>query len=127
MKQRNRCIHRDYLNLSVNGGRTGSMVRWMDSFKRNQKYDHPMLVVLNLAGNDVCNGHPGFEHMTKPEDFYKNIKTFLAYMDILLPNGSFIVFMGQVQGLKVYDAIHDVMHVSDGNFESNIIASWCDV
>jgi acyloxyacyl hydrolase len=112
LRQRNRCIHRDYINLSVNGGRSSSMTRWMNVFYRNQSVDQPMLLIYNLAGNDVCNGHPGFDHMTKPQEFYNNIRMSLAYMDTILPNNSFIVFIGQVQGQKVYEAIEKVIHVS---------------
>jgi hypothetical protein len=88
------------------------MIRWMSQFKRNQTLDQPMLLIYNLAGNDVCNGHAGFDHMTKPQEFYDNVKKSLDYMDTILPNNSFILFIGQVQGLTVYETIKEVLHVS---------------
>ena len=56
MKEMNRCIHRDYQNIAVNGARSGNMQDTMKGLARNQTTDYPMIVVLALIGNDVCNG-----------------------------------------------------------------------
>ena len=59
----------------------------VESMSRNQTEDQPLLVFYALVGNDVCNPHPGFEHMTTPENFYSEITTTLKYLDTILPNG----------------------------------------
>merc|ERR1711907_261119 len=58
MRNRNRCMHRDFQNIAVNGARAGSMNSTIvKSMARNQNEDQPVLVVYALIGNDVCNGH----------------------------------------------------------------------
>ena len=52
----NRCIHRDYQSIAVNGARSSNMQETMFGLARNRTLDYPMIVVLALVGNDVCNG-----------------------------------------------------------------------
>ena len=81
MRDRNRCNHRDYTNIGVNGARTGAMASdIIQSFKRNQTYDHPVLLFFALIGNDVCNGHPGLGSMTTPDEFKANVLQSLQYL-----------------------------------------------
>ena len=83
MKNRNRCNHRDYQNLGVNGARSGAVANGLvndlargkdDSntlfsptpfyfFIHQLKKKDPVLLFLELIGNDVCNGHHTFDTM----------------------------------------------------------------
>jgi len=56
LSEMNRCIHRDYQSIAVNGARSSNMEDTMHGLARNQAMDYPMIVVLALVGNDVCNG-----------------------------------------------------------------------
>lgn len=53
---RNRCAHRDFNNVGVNGARTGSMAPpkgVINALQRNATTDAPLLVIYALIGNDV--------------------------------------------------------------------------
>eukprot|EP00058_Branchiostoma_floridae_P008751 XP_002594239.1 hypothetical protein BRAFLDRAFT_65090 [Branchiostoma floridae] len=82
LRERNRCNHRDYQNIGVNGGRSGSMNSTIvRSLVRNRISDYPAIVNIELVGNDVCNGHPDtLSHMTKPKDFRKYMLDTLQYL-----------------------------------------------
>lgn len=65
MVQRNRCNHRDYQNIAVNGCRSGSM--YSDVIKtmaRNSTLDAPALVFYELIGNDVCSPHKTLDRVS---------------------------------------------------------------
>jgi acyloxyacyl hydrolase len=109
--ERNRCIHRDYQNIAVNGARSGAMSdKIVFSLARNQKLDHPMFVTLALIGNDVCNGHPDMDHMTTPQEMYTNTLTTLQYLDTVLPANSYVFIGGLANGTMLYDLMHDRLH-----------------
>jgi acyloxyacyl hydrolase len=45
MKERNRCNHRDYQNICVNGARTGSLASKISkTMQRNKDKDHPAIL-----------------------------------------------------------------------------------
>ena len=46
---------------------------------RNQKEDNPLLIFLELIGNDVCK--KSFDSMTKEADFEKSVISLLEYLD----------------------------------------------
>jgi acyloxyacyl hydrolase len=51
MVGRNRCSHRDFQNIAVNGARAGSMNDTIvQSMARNQTADQPAIVVYALIG-----------------------------------------------------------------------------
>jgi len=113
MRDRNRCNHRDYQNMGVNGGRTGNMAPPTGdivAMQRNQTTDAPALVFYAPIGNDVCSGHPGFDHMTTPEDFKANVLTALDWLDQTLPAGSHVVFIPLADGLLLYDILRTRTH-----------------
>ncbi len=35
------------------------------ALQRNQTLDNPVLLILELIGNDVCSGHHDFDHVFK--------------------------------------------------------------
>ena len=51
---RNRCSHRDYQNIAVNGARAGAMNNTIQrSLSRNREADAPVVLTYALIGNDV--------------------------------------------------------------------------
>ena len=54
--EQNRCIKNDYQNIAVNGARSRKMNEIVQGMARNVHTDYPLLVILSLIGNDVCNG-----------------------------------------------------------------------
>ena len=127
LRQRNRCMHRDYQNISVNGARSGAMQDIVKTLSRNKTGDHPLTVFYSLVGNDVCSPHKDFS-FTTTEQFYKNVVGTLDYLETVLPANSFVVFVGLAQGGILYDILHDQYHplgikVSDTNFSCIVMAN----
>ena len=107
----NRCNHRDYQNLGVNGARSSAMAQTIvKSLARNATIDNPALVILELLGNDVCNSHHDIEHMTTPEEFVANNLKTLDFLETKLPSGSFVLTFGLGQGTVLYDSLHNRTH-----------------
>jgi acyloxyacyl hydrolase len=120
MRDRNRCNHRDYHNIAVNGARASDMNSTIiRSFQRSQELDKPVLVSFALIGNDVCNGHPDYyNHMTKPEDFYNSVVASLEYLDTVLPMGSHVMLVGLAHGSVLYDTMHNRTHPVGTQYEN---------
>ena len=110
LRDRNRCNHNDFQNIGVNGARITSAEGLVDAFKRDKDNDKPVLLWISLIGNDVCNGHPGFDHMTTPEDFYIDAMNTLARLDTMLPPNSHVVALALFDGELLYDIMHDLQH-----------------
>jgi len=97
--------------MGVNGAASGNEYDGdIQAIRRNNKTDHPMLVFMELIGNDVCSGHHGFDSMTTPAEFYTNILKLLNYLDTVLPAGSHVVSVGLGNGSLLYDLLHDQLH-----------------
>lgn len=108
---RNRCTHRDYQNIGVNGARAQSMDDIMKTLARNQTEDLPLNVMYALIGNDVCNGHVDtLGDMTTPAEMRAAALTTLQYLDALLPANSSVMMMGLADGRILYDALKDRIH-----------------
>jgi len=110
MRQRNRCNHNDFQNVGVNGARMTSSMQLVEAMARDQTNDNPLLVWLALIGNDVCNGHPGFDHMTKPEEFYTSAMNTLTALDNVVPAGSHVVSLALFDGELLYATMHNHQH-----------------
>lgn len=111
MRGLNRCNHRDFQNIAVNGARSSSMKDTIvKSFARHKLIDKPAMISLELIGNDVCNGHHDLDHMTTPEEYFKNMHATLEYLDNLLPQGSVILPVGLADGRILYDTLKDHIH-----------------
>lgn len=109
--ERNHCIHRDYQNIGINGASSFTQTKFVKSLSRNQTSDHPLIVIYSLLGNDVCNWYPNtLEHMTTPEEIFQNTMKVLKYLDTILPNGSFVIISGLVDGRLLYNSLHDRIH-----------------
>ena len=115
--RRNACNHRDFQNIGVNGARSTASLPLVDSAARDPTHDHPALVIFSLIGNDVCNGHPGTTHMTKPEVFRQAVKSSLAALDAKLPKGSFVLTVGLVDGRVLFNNMHALQHPIGSTYE----------
>lgn len=111
LRELNHCNHRDYQNIAVNGARAGAMAdEIVKTFARRGSDDNPVFLMLALIGNDVCNGHPGTDHMTKPQDFYTHTLQTLNYVDQHVAPGSIVIGMGLVDGRVLFDTLGDKIH-----------------
>lgn len=111
LRERNRCNHRDFQNIAVNGARSSSMNHTiMRSLSRHQSFDHPVIVILELVGNDVCSAHQDTSHMTTPKEFYDNNHAIFQYLDTVLPPKSVILANGLVDGRVLYNSLHNHIH-----------------
>lgn len=107
----NRCNHRDYQNIAVNGARSSSMAdNIVKSFARNADLDNPVFILLELVGNDVCNHYHDTSHMTTPEEFASNILKTLQYLDTKVPPGSVLFAVGLARGTVLYDSLYNRTH-----------------
>jgi acyloxyacyl hydrolase len=109
MVERNRCNHRDFQNLGVNGGDSESAFGNSKAIGRTPS-DHPSLVFLELIGNDVCSRHHDFDHMTKPEQFKLNIYKILNWLDGVVAPGSHLFILGLADGRILYDRLAERNH-----------------
>lgn len=111
MVERNRCNHRDYQNIAVNGARSSSMAnKIVNSFRRNPG-DAPAIVFHALIGNDVCNSRHNFESMTSPAEFEANVLKTLQYLEETLAPESHVVFFPLADGRVLYDTMGQRTHV----------------
>mmetsp|Transcript_16051 Transcript_16051/g.13580 ORF Transcript_16051/g.13580 Transcript_16051/m.13580 type:complete len:160 (+) Transcript_16051:1012-1491(+) len=109
MLGRNRCMFRDYHNGGINGADSnGELANVKEAIRRNPETDYPLLLVLELVGNDVC--HRDLNKLTTPEKFRSNILEILAYLDTTLPAGSHVLTIGLADGRVLYDTLHDKLH-----------------
>ena len=111
LRELNRCNHRDYQNIAVNGARSSAMADdIVKSFARNAAKDNPVFAMFALVGNDVCSSHHDTTHMTTPTEFYQNnLKTF-RYVDSKVAPGSVLIANGLVDGRVLYNTLHDRVH-----------------
>ncbi len=110
MRNRNRCMHNDYQNIGVNGARITSSDTLVKAVARHQTNDQPVLLWMSLIGNDVCNGHPGNDHMTTPEDFKTSALASLNALDAILPPDSYVFSLALFDGALLYDTMHNQQH-----------------
>lgn len=111
LRRRNRCNHRDFQNISKNGGSSKNLLELMKSLARNQLLDNPAIVIYASIGNDVCNGRPDtVAHMTTPNQMHSNVMQTLQYLNSQLPNGSHVILTGLVDGRFLWDQLHSRYH-----------------
>jgi len=84
------------------------------TLSRNQTTDHPLFVVLELIGNDVCNGG---DDMTSVWEFTVQIGQVLTYLDTILPAGSHVLAIGLVDARILYSCLHNRTHPSGVTYE----------
>lgn len=54
VREWNLCNNNDFQNIGVNGGKSGNTWDNIKALKRDNKNDHPLLMFMELIGNDVC-------------------------------------------------------------------------
>lgn len=110
LRERNRCNHRDYQNICINGGESGKFASYMiKHVKRNRTTDHPAIVFLATIGNDVCDR---IREMVEPHVFHANMVKTLDYLETILPKNSYVIFIGHVDGRILWNELHNEMHPS---------------
>ena len=121
LRERNRCNHRDYQNLGVNGADSFKMQQYQLSLVRDRFKDKPAVVTYALVGNDVCNGYvrDTLAHMTTPAQMKANVLKTLQYLDSILPKGSHVLFMGLADGQFLYNLLHSRFHPF-GSFRKDV-------
>jgi acyloxyacyl hydrolase len=72
--------------------------------------DAPALVFYALIGNDVCNGHAGFDSMTTPAKFNASVTEALVYLNTILAPGSHVVFSPLADGELLFSIMGDLYH-----------------
>ncbi|XP_044918811.1 acyloxyacyl hydrolase isoform X1 [Mustela putorius furo] len=108
LRKRNHCNHRDYQNISRNGGSSQNLEKFLETLSRNQLLDHPAIVIYAMIGNDVCNGKVDpIPEMTTPEKLYSSIMQTLKYLNSHLPNGSHVILYGLPDGTFLWDNLHN--------------------
>lgn len=107
--ERNRCNHRDFQNLGVNGARVKALVEWVNLLARGAS-DKPIATVFSMVGNDVCNGHHTFDTMTTPQEYYTALYDAVMAADAKLPAGSSVTIVPLVDGRILYDTMHARFH-----------------
>nr|XP_033786106.1 acyloxyacyl hydrolase isoform X2 [Geotrypetes seraphini] len=107
LRDRNRCNHRDYQNISKNGGSSRNLMEFIESLARKKQLDKPALVIYSMIGNDVCNGNTD---MTSPKEFHDNIMQVLKYLNSHLADGSHVILQGLVDGRILWDQLHNRYH-----------------
>jgi len=118
LRLRNRCNHRDYQNIGVNGARVTGILPSVSSAARAAALDHPALVVFSLIGNDVCNGHADtIAHMTTVGEFRNKTLGALSALDAKMPRGSFVLLVGLVDGRVLYESLHAHTHPTGTTYE----------
>jgi lysophospholipase L1-like esterase len=58
----NLCNNNDFQNLGVNGASSGNTMNNIPALSRNSTEDYPLMMFLELIGNDVCKD--SFNRMT---------------------------------------------------------------
>jgi acyloxyacyl hydrolase len=108
-RRANRCNHRDFQSIAVDGARSSSMLSNIIHSMARSKNDHPATVTYALIGNDVCNGHP-WNRGTTPAEFKKNVLGALAYLDDHLAPKSHVVMIGLVDGRILFEEMGHRIH-----------------
>lgn len=108
MRSWNLCNNNDYQNLGVNGGDSGNTWGNIKALTRDPKNDHPLLMFLELIGNDVCSKTPS--GMTTPDKFEYNILRLLDWLDSTVPAGSHLWIYGLADGDILYENLHNLTH-----------------
>ena len=107
LRDRNRCNHNDFQNIGVNGADIQSSYDQVKAMARDRDHDQPLLLWLAMIGNDVCNGHPGYDHMTTPDQFYESAMKTLSLLDEVVPPGSDVIALALFDGELLYTTMHN--------------------
>ena len=108
--ERNKCNFRDYQNIAVNGAASIDSLGNILALSRDQQNDHPLLMFLELVGNDVCWAQNNFDAYTTPDVFRAKIIEILDHLDTVVPIGSHLVILGLVNGSLIFEGVTGKTH-----------------
>ena len=108
LREWNLCNNNDYQNIAVNGGSSGNTWGNIQALRRDKKNDNPLLMFMELIGNDVCK--KSFSSMTTEAQFKVNILKLLNYLNDTVPKGSHLMMLGLGDGAILYENLHDWTH-----------------
>lgn len=107
LRKRNRCNHRDFQNLAVNGAKSKSLLEQVGNFS-HRKSDKPTLAFVAYIGNDICKKK--LSDMTTPQKYRASIIEGLKALDKKMAPGSKVVITGLVDGRILWDTMNNRMH-----------------
>ena len=113
MRNHNRCNHRDYQNLGVNGARVGNLEFFTSLLQRNANAGlalKPVVAIMSMIGNDVCDWRPSFDPMTTPKEYHDSVLEAVIAANAALPKGSHVVLAPLFDGRLLYDSMHSRIH-----------------
>ena len=123
--ERNKCNFRDYQNIAVNGASSRNSLDNILALSRNQENDHPLLMFLELIGNDVCRSDNDFDKYTTPDIFRAKIVEILDNLDTIVPTGSHLVIFGLVNGSLIFNTVTGRTHPSGVTYDQYYDWSNC--
>jgi len=111
LRARNRCVHRDFQNLSVNGANSNDTLINMRLLRRNATEDHPLVVFYAMNGNDVCNWHHDtIPYMSSTKVMVDNLMKTVEFLNATVPRGSHLVVIGMPDGRFLWNNVHHRIH-----------------
>jgi len=120
MRERNLCMHRDYVNAGVNGASVNNLIDdgvvtpanysgAMLAIPSRFKVDGPSTVFFSMIGNDICRAKSWGAYTPVDTFITKAIEEF-RYLDTILHPGSHVIIMGLVDGRVLYNTLQDAIH-----------------
>jgi acyloxyacyl hydrolase len=99
MRERNRCVHRQYQNIGYNGGSMRDFPQQILGLSMDPS-QKPFLAFASYIGNDVCKR--SLEQMTKPDVYLTHMTRALNELDAKAPKGSRVIVTGMVDGTILF-------------------------
>lgn len=123
LREANRCVHRDYQNVGINGAKSASMAPLdkaglLEGAIRNNATDFPVIAAYAVVGNDVCNKNSSVASMTSEKDFRANTLRAVYKLDSILPPGSHVLLGDLVDGRVLFEGTHDRIHPIGVTYDS---------
>lgn len=103
----NRCSHRQFQNIGMNGAVMADLVQQVGEAVISND-SKPVFASIAYIGNDIC--HDKLEDMTKPEDFRAQLIAGLEKLDSVVPSNSRVLVLGLVDGSVIYENVANQSH-----------------
>ncbi|XP_067932650.1 acyloxyacyl hydrolase-like [Watersipora subatra] len=111
--KRNRCNHRNYQNLAINGRESKDIVNVTRELRIDKNTDYPLLLIVELVGNDVCNNKPSDEtlkYMTTDKEMHDNLVQLFEELNKIVPSGSKVLIVGMADGDFLFKFLENRYH-----------------
>ncbi|KAJ3435285.1 acyloxyacyl hydrolase [Anaeramoeba flamelloides] len=111
MLERNRCNHRNYQNIAVNGMSSPNVYDLLENSLTEslQKESYPVFGLFQLFGDDICLSM-NITQLPTPQQFRDNVVKSLHQLDSVLAPGSVIFVMSLMDGTRPFKILHDKPH-----------------